>query len=217
MPVVNTALHPIKEISNDSKAALYDSLQLGSLGLSRTAYRLALEGYKQLLSAGKIQNNTVLSIIDFNLPSSKKRLFVIDMKSGELLFNTFVSHGKNSGKVFATTFSNKPNSHKSSLGFYVTKDTYIGKNGYSLRLDGKEKRINDNARRRGIVIHGAGYADESFIEAQGFLGRSEGCPAIPEAVSRLVIETIKKGSCLFVYSANKFYVTHSKLIGGGGV
>ncbi|MCK7556728.1 murein L,D-transpeptidase catalytic domain family protein [Chitinophaga sedimenti] len=161
---------------------------------------------------GKIQNDGVLSIVDFSLPSSKKRLFVIDLENGKLLFNTPVSHGRNSGKGDATSFSNAPNSFKSSLGFYVTGNTYSGEHGYSLRLNGEEKGFNDNALSRGIVMHCADYVNEGLVQSQGYIGRSLGCPAIPTAVHKKVISAISNGSCLFVYSRDKGYLAKSKLI-----
>lgn len=196
----------------DKNAFLYDSLQLSDLGLSKAAFDYALTGYNALLDAGKIQKDNILTIIDFSLPSSKKRLFVIDLEAGQLLFNTFVSHGRNSGTVIATRFSNACNSLKSSLGFYTTAGTYQGKHGYSLRLEGLEAGINDNAAKRGIVIHSANYVNENAVNTRGFIGRSQGCPAIPESLKKPIIETIRDGSCLFVYSPDHFYASHSKLL-----
>ncbi len=196
----------------DKNAFLYDSLQLSGLGLSKAAFEYALTGYNTLIEAGKIQKDNILTIIDFSLPSSKKRLFVIDLVSGQLLFNTFVSHGRNSGTVIATRFSNAFNSLKSSLGFYTTAGTYQGKHGYSLRLEGLEAGINDNAFKRGIVIHSANYVSENTANSKGFIGRSQGCPAIPESLKKPIIETIRDGSCLFVYSPDRFYTSHSKLL-----
>jgi hypothetical protein len=198
--------------NSDKNAFLYDSLQLSDLGLSKAAFEFALTGYNTLIESGKIQKDNILTIIDFSLPSSKKRLFVIDLVSGQLLFNTFVSHGKNSGTVIATRFSNAFNSLKSSLGFYTTAETYQGKHGYSLRLEGQEAGINDNAYNRGIVIHSADYVNENRANQKGFIGRSQGCPAIPESLKRPIIETIRDGSCLFVYSPDRFYAAHSKLL-----
>lgn len=196
----------------EEKSGLYDSLNLDEMGLSRKAYEYALAGFKKLVNEGKIQKDNLLSILDFSLPSSKKRLFVLDLDLGVLVYNTYASHGKNSGKILPTSFSNNTNSNKSSLGFYVTGDTYNGKHGESLRLLGEEKGINDNALKRGIVMHSASYVDESIIEQQGFIGRSLGCPALPKDVYKNIIETIKDGSCLFIYSPDKYYASHSKMI-----
>lgn len=194
------------------KMGLYDSLELGALGLSREAFVYGLTGFRQLADAGKLAKDNLLSILDFTLPSGKKRLFVIDLESGELVFNTYAAHGKKSGQSLPTQFSNKTNSNKSSLGFYITGDTYAGKHGESLRLLGEEHGINDNALKRGIVMHSASYVDENIIEKQGFIGRSQGCPALPKNIYKEVIATIKQGSCLFIYSPDKFYISHSQLL-----
>ncbi len=193
-------------------AGLYDSLHLGIAGLSKAAFDNAVEGYNHLLAQGKIKNDGVLSIVDFTLPSSVKRLFVIDMKNAAVLFNTYVSHGRNSGKLMANEFSNDINSFKSSLGFYLTSNTYKGKHGYSLKLEGEEQGINDNALSRGIVMHCAPYVTENFIKNQGYVGRSEGCPAVPPNMYKPIIEKIKDGSCLFMYSADKYYLSHSTIL-----
>ena len=205
----NSLFQPLQK--NVSSSVLYDSLHLDSLGLSRSALENGLSGLALLVAAGDIQNENIISIIDLTLPSSRKRLFVIDVKNGALIFNTYVSHGRNSGREMATQFSNKPNSYESSLGFYVTGDTYVGHHGYSLKLEGKEAGINDNAFARGIVMHSASYVNEHIAARNGCIGRSEGCPAIPEKMHRQLIEKIKNGTCLFLYSADKFYATHSKM------
>lgn len=197
---------------NTINTRLFDSLHLNETGLSRDAFQYAITGYNKLLAEGKLQNDSVLSIVDFSLPSGKKRLFVINPKTGNMLFNTYVSHGKNSGNDIATSFSNEPNSFKSSLGFYVTGNTYKGQHGYSLRLIGEEEGINDNALRRGIVMHSAWYVNEKLALRRGFIGRSQGCPAIPVTVYKSVIQKIKDGSCLFLYGPDKFYSSSSKLI-----
>jgi hypothetical protein len=199
----------------DEKMGLYESLELNSYGLSRQAFEYALSGYSQLLNEGKIIKNNILSILDFSLPSGKKRLFVIDLEAGQLVFNTYAAHGRNSGSDMATRFSNNPNSFQSSLGFYVTGETYKGKHGESLRLNGEEEGINDNAMARGIVIHSAAYADEEIVARQGFIGRSQGCPALPQKMAQKVINTIKNGSCLFLYSPDKYYTSNSKILNEG--
>jgi hypothetical protein len=192
--------------------SLFAALQLNTMGLSKQAFQYALKGYHQLINAGKIKKNEVLSIIDFSLPSTAKRLFVINVSEMKLLYNTYVSHGKNSGKAVAASFSNKTNSNKSSLGFYITQNTYSGKHGISLKLEGEEKGINDNAYSRGIVIHGADYVNENYIQQQGYIGRSQGCPAIPVELHEEIIEVIKEGSCLFIYGTSKYYLNHSQLL-----
>lgn len=176
-----------------------------------TCFKKAVKGYLKLKSQGKIENET-LTVIDFSLSSKLKRLWVLDMKSNKVLFNTVVAHGKNTGIEFANKFSNINNSNQSSLGFYITDNTYYGKNGFSLFLDGQEKGINCNARKRYIVFHGAKYANSNFIKKNGRLGRSLGCPAVPTAVNKAIIEKIKNKSCLFIYHPNEKYNNNSTLI-----
>ncbi len=201
-----------KEAVIEKATSLYELLNLSELGLSKSAYEYAIQGYVTLLSNGKLNNSNVLSIVDFSHPSSKKRLYVIDLKNGKLLFNTYVAHGRGSGREMASDFSNAPESNKSSLGFFVTGDTYFGKHGLSLRLFGEEKGINDNANSRAIVMHSASYVTEDIIKTQGFIGRSQGCPALPEALSKPIIDKVKNGSCLFLYSPDKFYLTNSRIL-----
>jgi hypothetical protein len=191
---------------------LYSSLSLDSLGLSRAAFNAAITGYQNLQKAGIILHEGILSIVDFSLPSLKKRLFILDLENGKLLFNTLVAHGRNSGQLVATKFSNRSRSLESSLGFYLTGETYTGQSGYSLRLLGIEPGINNNAYKRGIVVHGADYVNEESSVLNGRMGRSEGCPAIPRDIHREVIETIKDGSCFFIYGRNRRYLTSSKFL-----
>ncbi len=219
-PGAAVAKSPVRDTTivstpTDVNAALYESLSLDSLQLSQAAFDAALKGYYKLLEAGAIAKDDVLSIVDFSLPSSKKRLFVLDLEAGKLLFNTFVSHGKNSGIDRATKFSNDVNSFKSSLGFYVTGNTYKGQHGYSLKLLGLEKGINDNAFERGIVIHAADYVNEKIAATRGYIGRSLGCPALPVKLYRPIIQEIKDGSCLFVYAPDSAYSSRSALLGQG--
>ena len=153
----------------------------------------------------------VLTIIDFTKPSGEKRFYVIDLKNHKLMFNTLVAHGRNSGEIKATRFSNKPRSLQSSPGFYLTAESYGGKYGYSLRLDGLEPGINDMARSRAIVIHGAFYVCQQYVNDFGYIGRSYGCPALPENVCKGVIDVIKGGSCLYIHTNNESYLSNSIL------
>jgi hypothetical protein len=157
------------------------------------------------------ENETLVSIIDFSKPSTEKRLFVVDLKKQELIYNTYVAHGKNSGSNEAVQFSNKCGSLQTSLGIYTTAETYSGKHGYSLRLDGLETGFNDNARKRAIVIHGAEYVSTDFIADHGRLGRSFGCPALPQELSSDIIDLIKEGTCLYIYANNEIYLKNSIL------
>lgn len=195
-----------------SAISVYDSLRLNLAGLNRKAFEYAQQGYEKLKEQGVILNDHIISIIDFSLPSTEKRLYVVDLKNYQVLYKTYVAHGRNSGTVMANSFSNSPSSYKSSLGFYKTLGTYIGKHGYSLKLQGLEKGINDNAYNRAIVIHGAGYVNPAFISRQGYIGRSQGCPAVMTKEATPIINTIKDGSCLFIYSPNTSYQQHSSVL-----
>lgn len=202
----------VAPVAQSTLATLYDSLQLDELGLSAEAFRYAIKGYETLKQQGKLHNDRILSIADFTKSSSEKRLFILDVKDFKILFNTYVAHGRNTGEAFANKFSNKPESFQSSLGFYITKGTYNGGNGYSMQLDGMEYGINHKAGERAIVVHGAPYVSEGFIRARGYIGRSHGCPALPEKLNKPIIEKIKNGSCLFIYSNDKNYIQHSRLL-----
>jgi hypothetical protein len=199
-------------LPNKNKPDVYDSLHLNTFGLTKPAFEYAIEGFNSLRSMGKLSNDSIISIVDFSLPSSQKRLFVIDIKNYKILFNTYVAHGRNSGEEYAKTFSNNLRSNKSSLGFYVTGDTYKGEHGFSLHLQGEEKGINDNAYKRAIVMHCANYVNERYIKSNGYIGRSLGCPAIPQKVYKPIINEIKNGTCLFLYSPDPYYLSHSPIL-----
>jgi hypothetical protein len=203
----------IKPRNNDA-AIIYNSSHLAQYGLSEEAFNYAYKGYKELEAKNKLPNTHYLTICDFSQSSSKKRLYIIDMTSNEMIINTYVAHGKNSGGEFATRFSNIPESLQSSLGFYVTGSTYIGEHGLSLRLNGLEPGINDRALQRSIVIHGAAYVDESRAQKGIFMGRSFGCPAVPQIESAKIITAIKNGTCLFIYHPSRNYLLGSKLLNG---
>lgn len=191
---------------------IYKSLDSNSFAIPEiNCFKKAMIGYYSLKEKGIVQKD-ILTIIDFSLSSTKKRLWVIDLSNNRVLFNSLVSHGMNSGGEFANTFSNSPSSNKSSLGFYVTGETYSGKHGLSLKLDGQERGINHNARTRAVVIHGADYANPSILKSQNYLGRSQGCPAIPEALKVEIIKAIKDKSCLFIYHPSRSYDIASKLV-----
>jgi len=189
---------------------LYNSLSISSSQLpSKEVLELAMEGWEKLENDLK---SPILTVIDFSLPSTEKRLWVIDPAKGLILHHSVVAHGRNSGELLAKAFSNQPESFQSSLGFYKTAETYQGKHGYSLRLDGLEKGFNDQARNRAIVIHGADYAKEEFAKSTGRLGRSLGCPALPPELSAKVIDLIKDGSLLFIYGKDDSYLQQSYLL-----
>lgn len=192
--------------------ALYDSLQLKKYGLARKAFAYAFKGYTSLLEKGKLAKDGVLSICDFSQSSRRKRLYVLDMEQKKLLVNTYVAHGRKSGGEYARSFSNSPESHKSSLGFYVTRSTYYGEHGLALKIQGLERGFNDKADSRNIVIHGSQYVGKQFISNNKFNGRSFGCPALPAKEAPTVIQQIKNGSCLFIYHPTKNYITQSRLL-----
>lgn len=171
-----------------------------------------MKGYQHLLEKNKIANSRYLTICDFSQSSKQKRFYIVDLVDNELITNTYVAHGRNSGGEFATHFSNTPESLQSSLGFYITHQTYTGKHGLSLRLIGVDGKFNDKAYERTIVMHGAAYVDASRVHAGGYMGRSWGCPALPKNESSKIITTIKEGTCLFIYHPQKQYLAGSNLL-----
>lgn len=197
---------------SEAIATLYTNMQLGLKGLSEEAFTAAMNGFDKLTENGKILRDNLITIVDFTRPSTQKRMFVIDMVNEKILFNTYVAHGQGSGKMYAEKFSNIPESYQSSLGFYETSGTYIGKNGYSMKLRGLENGINNKAEERAVVVHGAPYVSENFIHSNGYLGRSHGCPALPENLNRPIIDKIKNGTCLFIYSKKANYLNRSKVL-----
>lgn len=178
---------------------------------SKESFEKALKGFWKMKEEGLLQKD-ILTIVDFSLSSTARRLWVIDMSQNKILLQTVVSHGRKSGNEYAQQFSNVLNSNMSSLGFYKTGETYSGKHGFSLRLDGLEKGYNDLARQRAIVMHGADYAEESFAQKQGRLGRSLGCPAIPQNIKKELIELIKDETCLFIYYPDFKYLNGSRFL-----
>ncbi|HEY1024347.1 MAG TPA: murein L,D-transpeptidase catalytic domain family protein [Sphingobacteriaceae bacterium] len=177
----------------------YYAMELDQAGLDLEVFKKAVTGYYNLKNNGSLTpEKDILSIADFTLSSKAKRLWVVDLADQKLLFNTYVAHGRGSGNDMASAFSNVPNSHQSSLGFYIANETYFGKHGLSLKLDGMDQGFNSNARNRAIVVHGANYVSESSIRQLGRLGRSHGCPAVPMELTRPIINTIKGKTVLFI-------------------
>ncbi|HEY1115481.1 MAG TPA: murein L,D-transpeptidase catalytic domain family protein [Chitinophagaceae bacterium] len=214
--IISTSTHAAKAIMAEAVeaagAALYERLGLAAMGLSKQTLQYAYKGYAQLAARGAVRNNT-LTVVDFSQSSRKKRMYIIDMDKEEVLLNTYVAHGKNSGLDYANKFSNRMSSLQSSLGFYVTENTYFGKHGLSLRLEGLERGYNDKAMERAIVVHGANYIGEHRRNS-GYNGRSFGCPAVPAHQSKKVINWIKEGSILFIYHPSNGYLHGSKLLNG---
>lgn len=185
-----------------------------SKGLRKEVFSKALQAFKIAAEQGKMKYS-VVSIADFSLHSSKKRLWTIDLKTKDVLFHTVATHGKGSDTDhdgMLDSVSNVPESKKSSVGLYKTAETYTGKHGYSLKLDGLEKGFNDNARERAIVIHGATYARDSFVRKHGKTGRSFGCPAVSDKISKAFIDTVKKGTLYWIYVDDNTWLAKSNFL-----
>jgi hypothetical protein len=191
---------------------LYDQLDLKEVGLTKKAFEYALKGYNYLLEHHWLSKTNILSICDLSQSSRNRRLYVVDLEQKKVLVNTYVAHGHNSGMEYASSFSNNPSSHKTSLGFYVTQGTYYGNNGLSLKMRGMERGFNDRAGGRNIVVHGSEYVGPDFLQMNKFCGRSYGCPAVPADESENIIDLIKEGSCLFIYHPTKKYIARSKIL-----
>ena len=216
IPAVNNASmigfdrkNPVEANNED----IYSMVKLAETGLDRTVFDLAIKGLKKLVYNGKLQNPNIVTIADYSQSSNKKRLYVIDLKNKKLLFNTYVAHGRNTGDEYARSFSNAEGSLKSSLGFYITENPVAGSHtGFALMIKGIEKGFNDHAEKRAIIIHAAEYATENFIKKYGRLGRSLGCPALPPDLNKPIIESIKGGTCLFIYNPDNNYLHGSTLL-----
>jgi hypothetical protein len=214
-PIKNTA----SELSEEQREAMtmvymFDKIGLRNLGINMHAWFNAFKGYSRLKESGKLTNPRYLSIVDFSQPGGNRRLYILDMNDTCVSFNTYVSHGRNSGDRYATRFSNVENSLMSSLGFFLTGPTYHGQHGLSLRLLGLEKGINDKAEKRGIVMHAADYVSDKVVSNQGHVGRSWGCPAVPTELTEPIIETIKEGTAFFIYHPTAWYQKASKILQG---
>jgi len=201
-----------KELLLEEAGVIYDNMKLKRLGLSKKAFVFAYQGYTHLLETGQLDNKEVISICDFSQSSRRKRMYIIDIEERKVLVNTYVAHGRRSGGEYARSFSNSPESHKSSLGFYVTRKAYYGGHGLALTIEGLETGINDRADERKIVVHGSQYVGSNFLQSNRFNGRSFGCPAVPAKDTEKVINTIKDGSCLFIYHPTKNYISKSKIL-----
>ena len=181
--------------------------------VSTDILELAFSAASCAVRAGSVQSPATLTVIDYSKPSTEKRLWVFDMRTRAVLYEELVAHGMGTGDNMASSFSNEPDSHKTSLGLFVTEGTYVGKNGYSLRLNGLDEGFNDRARERAIVMHGAPYVSAAFAQAQGRLGRSWGCPALREAVAREVIDRVKGGNLVFAYYPDAQWLKTSQYLG----
>ncbi|WP_242927249.1 murein L,D-transpeptidase catalytic domain family protein [Pontibacter vulgaris] len=186
---------------------LYDEMNLQKAGLRFEVFSKALTGYYNLKHDGKLSEKPIITVVDFTKSSTKKRLWVLDLEKKQVLFNTYVAHGRNSGVEYAESFSNDNASYMSSIGFYVTEATYHGKHGLSLKLDGMDEAFNSNALDRCIVMHGAEYASEKVIAQQGRLGRSLGCPALPMEDHEEIINAVMGKTTLYIHAANDAYTS----------
>jgi hypothetical protein len=172
----------------------------GADGLSPQVLSMALDAVACARARGVAGRDDVMTVIDYSLPSTEPRLWVLDLKHGKVLFHQLVAHGSGSGDNYATRFSNVNDSKQTSLGLFLTAGTYEGGNGYSLQLKGLDQGVNDRAEARHIVMHGAWYVSPEHARSQGRLGRSWGCPAVSEKMAKPVIDTIKGGSFVFSYA-----------------
>jgi hypothetical protein len=208
--LIPSALHA--SAASSFALADFDSTSIG--GIETDVLDMALGAASCAVRTGAVKGPETLTVIDYSKPSSERRLWVFDLKTKQLLYEELVAHGQGSGANVATHFSNDNESHQTSLGLFVTRDTYIGKNGYSLRLDGLDRGFNDQARDRAIVMHGAPYVSEAFVKTTGRLGRSWGCPAVSELVARKMIDTVKGGGLVFAYYPDSGWLKTSKYLGG---
>lgn len=188
------------------------SLSGGGANLNPHVLKLAMKAYSCAIKAGYKDPRQIMSIIDYTLPSNQKRLWVIDLRTGHVIFNTLVAQGKFTGGLFAKYFSDRPESKESSIGLFVTDGTYVGHDGYSLRINGLDKGFNDKALEREIVIHGAWYVSDSFARRNGRIGLSWGCPAVPKEVVTPLINTVKDGTLLFSYYPEPAWLANSKFL-----
>lgn len=207
------AVKKIAPMAIAENAALSKSEQLSAVapGLSKEFLDYAVKGYNKMVAEGLVSNTKYFTIVDMSKSSREKRFYVIDMEKDSLVMNTYVAHGKKSGLDSAASFSNDMNSEKSSLGFYVTADTYNGKHGTSLRLKGLDKGFNDNAEQRGVVVHAADYVNEARVNS-AYMGRSQGCPALPNDKIADAINFMKGGSALFIFNGDKNYTEISEFL-----
>lgn len=223
-PVVaeSIAVHPINTVHVEAPAtypigSAIDMAEAAEAGVSAEVLELALTATSCAAASGAIDTAPpTLTVIDYSLPSTEPRLWVFDLATGDLLFKELVAHGKNTGENLATKFSNQMDSRQTSIGLFVTDDTYVGSNGYSLRLDGLDAGFNDRARDRAIVMHGAPYVNEAIAATHGRIGRSWGCPALRTAIASKVIDTIRGGSVIFSYYPDQEWLQRSRFLQGCG-
>lgn len=208
----NLELQLNAQVFEDSMMSIYRTINLEPLKLPYSVFRLGMIGYFNIRTQEDLRKRQIFTLIDFTQSSCDKRFYTLDLDSMEVLFNTYVAHGRNTGGNFASSFSNISGSNQSSLGFFVTAETYVGSKGYSMRMDGIESGVNDKVRERAVVMHDAKYVSEDWINKYGRLGRSQGCPALPEGISKKVIDSIKGGTVIFAYFNDTTYLNASSYL-----
>lgn len=208
---MNITVFTNKAAANGSVSMELIDLYTQAPEINPEVLKLALTAYHHARDEG-LDEQEILSVVDYTLPSNQKRLWIFDLKNNTVLYHSVVTHGSGSGLLYPRHFSNVPGSYQSSVGLFLTESVYNGKVGYALRLAGLEHNINDNAEQRAIVVHGAKYADPNFMDKYGRLGRSEGCFALPTAVYKPIINTIDEGTLLFSYYPDEYWLHHSKYL-----
>lgn len=209
--LLSALLMPAHSMANDFDSVMYEKLSLQAPELNPMVLRKALQASQCAVSNG-IRAPERLAVIDFSLPSARPRLWIFDLTEHRLLLQDLVAHGKNSGMASPSEFSNVEGSHQSSLGLFRAQESYRGKHGYSLRLDGLEPGINDLARQRAIVIHGADYVNEDWVRDYGRIGRSHGCPAVGREIISQVVDNLKGGQLVFKYYPDQHWLQSSTLL-----
>jgi hypothetical protein len=211
-PVLLVALAAVSSTANAAAPSLLSRLSAAAPDANPKVIELALQAHECAIGTGVAPRATRLAVIDYSRPSTERRMWVFDLARQKLMYDEYVAHGQGTGDNYAKRFSNQDGTHATSLGLFTTSDTYIGHNGYSLRLDGLEKGVNDNARARAIVVHGAPYVNPALAKTQGRLGRSWGCPALRPEVAKEVIDNLKQGQMLFAYYPDKDWLAHSPFL-----
>ncbi|MFN3234018.1 MAG: murein L,D-transpeptidase catalytic domain family protein [Gammaproteobacteria bacterium] len=196
---------------NSAQDIKYNKIRSLAPNINPKALKLALTAYYHARANG-LDRKEILTVVDFTHPSSEERLWVFDLKNDQLLFRTYVTHGKYTGSLYARHFSNRPGSEESSIGLFLTENPYYGHVGYAMRLAGLEPGINNNAERRAIVVHGAQYADAHYVAKYGRLGRSWGCFAVAAQEVHEIISVIKDGTLIFAYYPDQYWLSHSRFL-----
>jgi hypothetical protein len=199
-------------ISRPEWQIVYDSCRLQRYGLKKEVFQHAYTGFLKMKQRGFLRRHDLLTICDFSQSYKRKRMYVIDLDEYKLVMQSLVAHGQGSGGEYPTSFGNEFDSHKSSLGFFSTAETYYGEHGYSLRLRGRESGFNSNAYERDVVIHASEYVSDEYLRSNNKIGRSWGCPAVPEKINQKLINLIRNGSCLFIYHSSKNYLRKSSFL-----